>query len=612
MQFADKIYNIENINTAIFNILGKSVEYKNLLDKIEYLEQDMLYTVEGDWKIEKSKKLNEKKEELKQFKIEVIRLAEAFTKIEINTERIQIAKSQFENGCFFDANETLKEEDLKTSQELLLKRKSEEEAKLNRQLEINSEEWLIKARLTALNYDVRDRYKLAKHFFESALLSYQSPKNFFEYAIFLEENLQYNDAYSIVNKAENLFKNSNTESNESEYKTLYIKVLYLKGKLENALGMYSQAEYSYKSSLTLNKELSDKDYLDSRKQQIKILNGLSALYLKVKEFESTISYSNQAILIYKEKPDDLLEIKAEYGIANDLLASALACANRRNVEIPWHEKYKIGKQIEKLKDVYLTIFDELSKINPDKYSTEVIKGLEYKARYARTEGKNDEAKKYFLKGIELAQKQSNKNPEIYLPILSRSLEAYAEFQSNIFKNYSEAKCYMEQALKITEDLYKVNPEAYLYVLATQQINLAAVTEGDDIAFALISKAHDNFKILQDKNPELYREDFILCSYKVFIRQKGLKEFNKAEKSILDLQEYLLSLINKGQNEQSYRYLNSFFVLSEMFKIELRNKSKSLYYANLGMEKLDIGFLPIDDLTDIKNKLTTIISYWQKR
>lgn len=505
MQYANKIYNIENVTNAVFNILGKSVEHKKLVDEIEELEKDVLYIVDIQRKLEKSKKLNEAKNQLEQFKIDVIRLAEAFTKTKINTERIQIAKEQFENGAFFEANANLTEADLKNNQKLLLQKKSEDQNELSRQLQINAEEWLMKARLTALNYGLIDRFAAAKRYFECALLSYQDANNLLEYAVFLEENLQYTDAHTAINKAQAFDDKYILKIDSIDSQIIRTRIYYLKGRLECALEVYSEAISSYEKSLALNQKLLELIPQDAKKLRIKILNGFCALYFKTKNYKLSITYASEAMTIYEEMKNSSNEMKVEYAKAAKFVG--LSIGKKGKIEgWSWFKKFRSNNTIVNFMDKSIAIFNELALLNPDKYLTEVIEGLEYKGRYARIKGNISEAQTTFIKAIELSREQSVKNPKIYLPLLSWSLQVYGELLNNTLGKYREASKCAEESLQITEELSKDNPEAYLYALATNQKNFAVTLEslGElDKAWSYHKKSNENFKTLRSKNPKLY-------------------------------------------------------------------------------------------------------------
>src|ERR1044072_5506899 len=112
----DKVIN----HTVINNILGKSAGYKELLDRAAELESDLVHIADPAIKLAKSKKLNEVNDQLTQFRQDVIRLAETFARIEINTSRLKIAKEHFDAGRLLEADTVLKSEELAMDQERLL------------------------------------------------------------------------------------------------------------------------------------------------------------------------------------------------------------------------------------------------------------------------------------------------------------------------------------------------------------------------------------------------------------------------------------------------------------------------------------------------------------
>ena len=184
--------------TKITNIY-LSLDYQQLLKEIEGLEQD-LKDIPPDKtvsRLNKSKKLEEKRRQLQDFKQEVLRLAGTFSKIEINTERLKQAQQYFTQGKFSDADAILKAEELSHDQEHLLnakESKNRELEELNKQLIGNANEFLIKAQITATNFNNLNRFQDACRFYEQSIRSYMYFDNLFEYAYFLQQHNQHNEA----------------------------------------------------------------------------------------------------------------------------------------------------------------------------------------------------------------------------------------------------------------------------------------------------------------------------------------------------------------------------------------------------------------------------------
>ena len=154
----------------------QSLEYPQLLKEIEGLEQDLkdIPLDKTVSRLNKSKKLEEKRKQLQDFKQEVLRLAGTFSKIEINTERLKQAQQYFTQGKFREADAILKAEELSHDQEHLLnakESKNRELEELNKQLLGNANEFLIKAQITATNFNNPNRFRDACRFYEQSIRS---------------------------------------------------------------------------------------------------------------------------------------------------------------------------------------------------------------------------------------------------------------------------------------------------------------------------------------------------------------------------------------------------------------------------------------------------------
>jgi tetratricopeptide (TPR) repeat protein len=167
-----------------------SHDYQQLIKKIKELEEDLqvIPGSEVQIRLQKSKKLEELKEQEQVFKQDILRLAETFSKIEINTDRLRQAKAYFEQGKFKKADEMLKVNEMLQDQERLLearRQKEREKEELNKQLKNNANEFLIKAQTTGLDFNNPTRFEDACHYYEQSINSYPLFENHFGYAYFL-------------------------------------------------------------------------------------------------------------------------------------------------------------------------------------------------------------------------------------------------------------------------------------------------------------------------------------------------------------------------------------------------------------------------------------------
>jgi len=105
----------------------------------------------------------------------VLKLAEDLNKITINTERLRLAKQQFDQGNYQAARATLDTKEMSQEQDALLVKKlhlQDEQTEIIAQLKSNAAEFLFKARLTAINYALPNRIEQTNELFGLALTAF--------------------------------------------------------------------------------------------------------------------------------------------------------------------------------------------------------------------------------------------------------------------------------------------------------------------------------------------------------------------------------------------------------------------------------------------------------
>jgi hypothetical protein len=106
------------------NLYG-SVDYQQLVQDIKDAE-DLLTGLDQDkidLRLKQAKKVEELNQRLEDFKANVFRLHELFTRIPINTERLRKAKAHFDKGEFREADAVLKAEEIQQDVDRLHKEK---------------------------------------------------------------------------------------------------------------------------------------------------------------------------------------------------------------------------------------------------------------------------------------------------------------------------------------------------------------------------------------------------------------------------------------------------------------------------------------------------------
>lgn len=192
-------FSFKNIFDSEFNIfIGKSYQYQDLLYHLER-EEKLLSRIPKDEKEEYYKineKVNDLRNQIEEFKRDVLQLAEQFNRININTERLKCAKAFFDKGEFGEARAVLEMEleQMQAEQEYLLREKEYFENKILPSLKDNSEEFLILALTAKTDSSNPNRFETVVNYFERSIKSNADNFNIVEYILFLEENHQYEKA----------------------------------------------------------------------------------------------------------------------------------------------------------------------------------------------------------------------------------------------------------------------------------------------------------------------------------------------------------------------------------------------------------------------------------
>ena len=269
-----------------------------MAEEIAGLEQDLkdipLDKIES--RLNKSKILEEKRRQLQDFKREVLRLAETFSKIEINTERLKQAKQLFIQGKYREADAILKEEELSHDQEQLLSAKEGKQREwdeINKQLLSNANEFLIKAQITATNLNNPERFQEACHFYEQSIRSYTYFDNLFEYAYFLQQHNQHNEAERYYQEAMKRF------GSELDAPTRAMALNNL-GNSQFDKNEFEDALKSYKEALDIRRKLAQANPQTYLPYVAMTLNNLGNLQSGKNEFEDALKSYREALEVYRE------------------------------------------------------------------------------------------------------------------------------------------------------------------------------------------------------------------------------------------------------------------------------------------------------------------------
>jgi hypothetical protein len=261
--------NISIGNQQYITNIFHSSEWKKMEEEKEKLEKDIkfcesLLLKEGNCDDEGIiKRLSEAKNDLKNklkemedFKHGILQLAETFSKIEIDSERLQEVYKLFLEGEYSEARTILMMEQALNEHEDLLKKReklSQDIEENEKKLKQKAKESFLLANLQAVNYSIgASRVDEASKYFQLALREHKCFEYLISYATFLRHNNRRLDAEKICQKTISFIKENYKETDEekqnlAEILTEYVQVLIVfpdrlslaEEKAREALEIYS-------------------------------------------------------------------------------------------------------------------------------------------------------------------------------------------------------------------------------------------------------------------------------------------------------------------------------------------------------------------------------------
>lgn len=290
------IQNIENSTINITQQLGKSVQYQELLNQLNTLNDLFSYIPESEAekRLSVSNQINELESFIEQFKQDVLALAETFNRIEINSERLEVAKNLFNEGKFDESRTFLRSkiEEIKDEQSELLKKRENYEQEIIPKLEHSSMEFLLLALSTARDYKNPNNFGEAREYFELSIESFEAHHNLFVYAQFLAHHNDYPKAKQYWEKT---------------IKYVQSEICSEKAELLNNIaiaysfeGDYENAKIFYEKALSIGRQIDDqKQNKESKSFIAYVLNNLGNLLTTGSELDEAEEKLIEALDIRK-------------------------------------------------------------------------------------------------------------------------------------------------------------------------------------------------------------------------------------------------------------------------------------------------------------------------
>ncbi len=303
----DKIVNIY-LNSKDYQELERRLaelqEQKNkALKKIEKYPDDDEFRVELFKTEGKIKELNA---QMESFRQDVIRLAETFSKIVINTERLQKAKEHFEKGELREVDAILKSEEMSGELDRAIAQQERGErltAEAKESRERLANEFFIKAQLWQTFYSEPNWFESAEGYFEEALRAFRAPEIVFGYAYFLQKHNQFKKAVIFYDEALNLYRNL-AKTNPAVYEPNVATTLNNLANLYGAQNKMKEAQEAYDEALKIRRNLAKINPAVYEPDVAMTLINLSIFYLQsLPDREKSIALAKEAYDILSQFAD---------------------------------------------------------------------------------------------------------------------------------------------------------------------------------------------------------------------------------------------------------------------------------------------------------------------
>jgi tetratricopeptide (TPR) repeat protein len=395
------------INTT--QIFGKSPEYAEIKKALATLESDILKKADQCAQMAKDSlpakyregcraeliALNARRDSVQKvetrFREDVIRLAETFSNIKLNTERLQRAKRYFDEGKIREADNVLNASEMKTEGDALLAEKAREQENLCRTdslLRIKADEFALKARLKAADFADSLRYDSAQMYFEQSRRYAETVENLRAFAYLLGEHNQQPRALEYIEKA---LKLSRSESEEADLAMNLGSFYYTVQKMP-------EAERMYLRSLEIFERLAKTNPAQFELDLAALAKNLGKFYYTVRKMQEAERLYLRSLEIF-ERLAKTNPAQFEPGLARTAMALGLFYATVRKMP-----------EAERLYLRALEIYERLAKASPAQFEPDLAMTAMNLGLFYATIQKMPEAERLYLRALEIYERLAKASP----------------------------------------------------------------------------------------------------------------------------------------------------------------------------------------------------------
>ncbi len=445
-------YNDNQTLAGFSEYLRMEEELKKLEKTLSAIPKDQI-----EARLNVGQMIEKKKKEMETFRQEVLRLAETFTTIPLNTERLKKAKILFGAGRIKEANAVLNEKELCDDQTRLLAAQATADRKteaLRRARANNANEFLVKAQVTALDFGQPDRFGQACEFYEQAIRSDATFDIFMVYADFLEKHNQFSKAQQFYRRAM-----TTIDSKEKEVEEKRARVLNNLGNVQGKQNDFSAATSSLTKALRIHRKLAKDNPQAHMPDVATTLNNLGVVQRNRNDFQAaTASYI------------EALAVRRKLAKANSKVYLPYVATTLNNLGAVQSYRKDFPAAAASFSEA-LAIYRNLAKADPQAY-------LPYMAIMLNNLGTVEAHLKDFpaammslSEALAIRRNLTKADPKAYLSNVAETLNNLGLVQSEL-NDFLSAKANYTEALEIRRKLAKSDPQAYLPDVAMTAINLS--------------------------------------------------------------------------------------------------------------------------------------------
>jgi tetratricopeptide (TPR) repeat protein len=476
-------------NQVTQNFIVQSPDYQALMARIEDKRSLLELQTDPSKKSKTAEELEQLEAQLEQFKENIFRLYELFSKIEINTERLRQAKDYFEQGQFREADAILQAEEMVKDLNKLEQKDQQldqQKAEVRASREQIANEFLIKAQLWATFYEQSNRFEQTCEYFAESLRALKTTDNLFAYAHFLQKHYQLDQANLYYTEALEIYRNLG----DLPLVAMMLNNLAVLHWNKNEILI---AEQEYQEALQIRRELAVENPRSFLPDVAMTLNNLAILHQNKNE-----------IAIAEQEYQEALQVTRELAVENPRSFLPYVATTLNNLAILHKNKNEMLIAEQEYQEA-LQIYQELAVENPRSFLPDVAMTLNNLAILHTNKNEMVIAEQEYQEALQIYRELAVENPRSFLPDVAMTLNNLAVLHKNT-NEMAIALTEYQEALQIYRELAVENPRSFLQYVAMTLNNLAILQKNTNEMPIAEQKYQEALQIYQElavENPRSF-------------------------------------------------------------------------------------------------------------